>query len=145
VIWKANRAKSRVAARLLAKGFNDLETAVTALTSGLAEQPSHKDRLHYLWDDWGFRLPMASAILTVLYPADFTIYDYRVCEQLDDFYNLASCSKFEEVWPGYARLVDRVRQVTPEGLSLRDKDRYLWGASAAKQLEADLVESFRRS
>jgi hypothetical protein len=38
------------------------------------------------WDilmrDWGLRLPMASAILTVLFPEEFTVYDQRVCGSL---------------------------------------------------------------
>ena len=28
---------------------------------------------------------MASALLTLLYPDEFTVYDYRVCEMLDGF------------------------------------------------------------
>lgn len=143
VIWKANRAKSRIAKRLLAKGYSDLEAAVAALTEGLAKQSSRRDRLHYLWNDWGFLLPMASAILTVLYPDDFTIYDYRVCDQLKDFHNLANLSKFEDVWHGYERLISRVRAETPAALSLREKDRYLWGASASQQLAADVAENFK--
>ncbi|MGE3272363.1 MAG: hypothetical protein AB7P40_26680 [Chloroflexota bacterium] len=142
VIWKANRSKSRIAARLLAKGFNDLEAAVTTLTSGIAGQQGRKERLYYLWNDWGFRLPMASAILTVLYPDDFTIYDYRVCDQLGDFYDLATRSNFEDVWHGYEQLVARVHAGAPAGLSLRDKDRYLWGKSIATQLEVDLAARF---
>jgi hypothetical protein len=76
VVWKANRAKSRVAKRLLARG-PDLDTVVKALTAGLATQPNAKERLLYLWqwrgDGWGFQLPMATAILAVLYPDEFTI------------------------------------------------------------------------
>lgn len=144
VIWKANRAKSKIAERLLKKGDGNLETAVSALTEGLAKQPSRRDRLHYLWHDWGFRLPMASAILTVLFPDDFTIYDYRVCNQLGDFHNLDNLSRFEDMWHGYERLVTRVCEETPAGLSLRDKDRYMWGASAAKQLETDLTRRFKK-
>ena len=36
-------------------------------------------------DEWGFRLPMGSAILTVCFPASFSVYDTRVCDQLGDF------------------------------------------------------------
>jgi hypothetical protein len=85
---------------------------------------------------------MASAILTVLYPDDFTVYDYRLCEQLGDFYNLATRSNFEDVWSGYETLLDRIRAATPDGLSLRDRDRYLWGKSAHEQLVGDIERDY---
>jgi hypothetical protein len=142
VIWKANRAKSRIARRLLEGGHSDLEQAVVELTSSLARQPTAKERLHDLWAKWGLRLPMASAILTVLYPDEFTVYDYRLCEQLGDFHNLPNRSNFDELWRDYQALLRRVREVTPDGLSLRDRDRYLWGKSAVEQLRADLEREF---
>ena len=85
---------------------------------------------------------MASAILTVLYPDEFTIYDYRLCEQLRDFHKLATLSRFEDVWDGYQVLLERVRAMTPDGLSLRDRDRYLWGKSAYEQLVSDVMRKF---
>jgi hypothetical protein len=85
VIWKANRAKSKVAKRLLAQGHPNLECAVAALVAAIDNTDNKKDKLGVLVNDWGFRLPMASAILTVLYPADFTVYDVRVCDVLGDF------------------------------------------------------------
>ncbi|MCX6633581.1 MAG: hypothetical protein NT090_00575 [Acidobacteria bacterium] len=67
VIWKANRAKSKVAARLLRKATcgQTLEDAVRTLTSELARQASPEERMRHLMKNWGFRLPMASAILTL--------------------------------------------------------------------------------
>jgi hypothetical protein len=85
VIWKANRSKSKIAHRFLAKGFHDLESAVAALTRALATAPDDKERMRILIDEWGFQLPMASAILTVLCPELFTMYDMRVCDVLGDF------------------------------------------------------------
>jgi len=35
--------------------------------------------------EWDLALPMASAILSVCWPDDFTVYDYRVCESVKDF------------------------------------------------------------
>jgi hypothetical protein len=85
---------------------------------------------------------MASAILATLYPDDFTVYDYRVCDLLGGFHNLAAQSKFDNVWRGYELFRDQVRQSTPADLSLRDKDRYLWGKSASAQLVRDLRRNF---
>jgi hypothetical protein len=41
--------------------------------------------------------------------------------------------------------MEAVRQRGPEGLSLRDKDRYLWGRSFADDLEYDLETAFGSS
>ena len=68
IIWKANRAKSVIARRLMAKQKSSLDQAVQALTRQIARATSDQDRLEVLTEDWGFRLPMASAILTVMYP-----------------------------------------------------------------------------
>ena len=46
------------------------------------------------------------------------------------------------LWEGYLRYCESVARAAPEGLSLRDKDRYLWGRSAAKQLKADIQAGF---
>src|SRR5688572_9209748 len=78
IIWKANRAKSKVAERLLSKGHDDLDAAISALTSAIANERDERDKIKILMLDWGFRLPMASAILTVLHPTMFTVYDVRV-------------------------------------------------------------------
>src|SRR5688500_9429290 len=48
VIWKANRSKSRIANRLLEKGFTDLEIAVRELIGGIREAESRKDRMKLL-------------------------------------------------------------------------------------------------
>ena len=97
VIWKANRSKSKVAKRLLAQGYPDLDSAVVDLSAQVARAPDDKGRLKVLIDTWGFRLPMASAILAVLYPEDFTVYDVRVCEALGDFKDAQNKTKFDDL------------------------------------------------
>ena len=87
---------------------------------------------------------MASAILTVLYPNDFTVYDIRVCDMLSDFHSLANKIQFESIWAGYERYVTAVREKAPAELSLRDKDRWLWGKSFVKQLTEDIASMFTR-
>ena len=44
--------------------------------------------MRILIEDWAFRLPMASAILTVLYPDSFTVYDIRVCSELQNHHGV---------------------------------------------------------
>ena len=108
VIWKSNRAKSKIAKRLLDHGYQTLDEACQALTANLIKQPSPRDRLQYLWETWRLRLPMASAILTVLYPTEFTVYDQRVCDALKSFHNLAGATNFEALWSGYQELLAQV-------------------------------------
>ena len=142
VIWKANRAKSRIARRLLDCGSGSLEDAVRALTEGLADLEKPKDRLQYLMARWGFRLPMASAILTVLYPDDFTVYDTRVCDSIGGFHSIGDRADFSKLWDEYVQFRQAVEQATPQTLALRDKDRYLWGKSFHDQLQRDITREF---
>ena len=153
IIWKANRAKTTYATKLLEhkQGYKSLEDAVSALTTGLASQPTDKDRLRHL-REWHFNLPMATAVLTVLYPDDFTVYDTRVCAQLSEhlpqlpeFDSIANTANFEKMWTGYCDFRKAVRRSSaPAGLSLRDKDRYLWGKSFHDELTADVADNFGR-
>lgn len=145
VIWKANRAKSKVAKRLLAQGYGNLNDAVAALLRTITAANESKQRLKVLISDWGFRLPMASAILTILFPEEFTIYDVRVCEILGDFTDAQYKTRFDDLWTRYSAYVQTVKAAVNENYALRDKDRILWGRSFAKQLQRDIRDSFNKS
>jgi len=147
VIWKANRAKSHIARRLRKVdqlGRVDLEAIVRDLTSSLASATDERSRMRLLMAEWGFGLPMATAILAMLWPDDFTVYDVRVCEQLNAFDELANRTRFDLVWDGYVKYREAVRLAAPNARSLRDKDRYLWARSAAAQLERDIADGFAK-
>jgi hypothetical protein len=138
IIWKANRAKTRVWSRLN-KSNGGFASAVKCIASSLHASESHMRRLQILMDNWGFRLPIASAILTVLYPDAFSVYDARVCDQLGDFQKLADRNFSDELWANYQRFLSAVNAAVPGGLSLRDKDRYLWARSFYEGVEKDLA------
>ena len=145
VIWKANRAKSHIARRLIKvdpKGRTALEPIVRDLTSSLAKATDERSRLRFLVETWGFGLPMATAILAILWPDDFTVYDVRVCEQLGAFRELAHFTRFDRVWEGYLKYRAAVVAATPDQNTLRNKDRFLWAQSAAIQLEKDIACGF---
>ena len=143
IIWKANRAKSKVARRLLTSGkYADLNSAVRALTSAIRVAPSARDKLRVLIRDWKFALPIACAILTVLYPKDFTVYDVRVCEQLGDFGWVQTRTRYDDLWDGYEKYMAAVGAAAPTELDLRDKDRWLWGKSFSEQLRRDIDTNF---
>lgn len=142
VIWKANRSKSKIARMLLNNPHvKNLDQAVKVITEGLARQSSGKERLRCLWE-MEFQLPMASAILTILYPDEFTVYDIRVCNQLGDFHKVKTSKSFKELWSGYEDFRRKVKASAPSDLTLRDKDRYLWGKSFYEQLTNDIGSGF---
>lgn len=146
VMWKANRAKSKIAARLLAmdpKGRKTLNPIVRELARSLSRAPDARERLNILVNQWGFGLPMASAVLSVFWPEEFTIYDVRVCERLNKFADLINATKFATIWASYQEYVDAVRAAVPDAMSLRDKDRWLWAKSTANQLDEDIRRCFQ--
>ena len=145
IIWKANRAKSRVAQRLrLQDGEHrdDLDAIVADLTSSLKRTEQGKERMRVLIEKWAFRLPMASAILTVLYPDEFTVYDTRLCDELGNHHAVRNRTRFDDLWSGYEAYVADVRQREPDVPGLRGKDRTLWAKSFEKQLKDDIATLF---
>lgn len=143
VIWKANRAKTKIAQRLLS--YNpDIEQSVKELTSKIYLATSDKQKLKILIGEYKFRLPMSSAILSLLYPDKFTIYDIRVCDTLTNFKGLDNTNNFEKLWLQYNNYIDSVKKHEPQNLSLRDKDRFLWGKSFYEQLNNDLKTNFNK-
>jgi hypothetical protein len=152
VIWKANRAKSIVAKQLL-KRFpgQTLDQIADSLGKSLRNCEYGDDhdgaaRLKLMLD-YGFKLPMASAILTVLYPDLFTVYDVRACESLSfDKKNIrsASSSNPEHFWQAYQLFRQRVQASHPAASRLRDKDRALWADSFHRQLLSDIESGFTK-
>jgi hypothetical protein len=68
----SNRAKSRIAKKILKnKKTVSLDEAIKELTNSIFNAYNAKERLRILIQDWKFSLPMATAILTVLYPDEF--------------------------------------------------------------------------
>jgi hypothetical protein len=117
--------------------------AVSKLSRELRNAPSPEARLQVLMEGWRFRLPTATAILSVFYPDEFSVYDYRVCEELKrmdkrkDFGKLVNWSP-KSVWPGYLGFLDAVGKSAPAELSLRDKDRWFWGQSLYREVMKDI-------
>lgn len=146
VIWKANRAKSRIAKKLLQAGAPEksLDIVCRRLTCAVHDASSDEERFLLLFNTpWNFALPMASAILTVLYPDTFTVYDYRVCDELADpeFQKLVNYSNPHRIWEGYSRFLVAVESSSSTP-GLRNKDRFLIGRSLATQLKRDIKSLF---
>jgi hypothetical protein len=148
IIWKANRTKSIIAKKLLEKDGNrrkDLDAIVGDMTKSLAETDLEKEKMRILIEKWGFRLSIASAILSVLWPDKFTVYDVKVCEQLGgDYKSIQDKTRFEDLWNRYNRYVEAVQNMVPEVAILRDKDRILWAKSFENQLTKDIAMLFQK-
>jgi hypothetical protein len=141
IIWKANRAKSKIA-KQLRKRNDDLSLVVKELTSKIFLAKDAKEKMRILFEDYDFRLPIASAILSLLYPESFTIYDVRVCDTLIEYKGLANRSSFEHLWPDYLSFIECVRKYGLPEKSLREIDKALWGKSFYDQLNKDIRENF---
>jgi hypothetical protein len=143
IIWKANRAKTKILELLRKKGgTKNLDAIIQKFTAELWSKQSSKEKLQYLMEEWGFRLPIATAILTILEPEKFTVYDQRVRGIVDYHPDLQVRKWSDSLWSAYENYVAAVQESTPEGLSLRDKDRYLWGKSFYESLMRMLESGF---
>lgn len=135
--WKAPRARTRHRSRL-AKIAGDFKTAANMIAADLYAAAGPQERLQALMTTWGFRLSTASAILAVLYPSTFTVFDIRVCNRLGAFHELGDIKWSPKAWQEYQRFVSAVRRAAPPGLSLRDCDRWLWGENKRDALLNEL-------
>ncbi|MDP3469606.1 MAG: hypothetical protein Q8S11_14800 [Daejeonella sp.] len=148
VIWKSNRPKKQIAASIAKNANGNLTEGVKFLTNQLYTATNHETRMGILLDLDGIGLPMASAILTILYPNDFTIYDYRVAGELykkveKKPVDLTNIGDKQNRWKAYLQFVKDVRNWEgSESQSLRTKDQCLWGKSFHDQLEEDLESMF---
>lgn len=137
LVWKANRSKNKLLSKLTEDGRTFSES-VTGIAKSIYSAPTPKAKLAALMTDWRFRLPTATAILTVLYPDDFTVYDYRVCEQINAFSELKHRRFSDDLWDQYQRFKSAVINEAPHGLTLREADHYLWGRSWHEDARRDI-------
>jgi len=141
LIWKANRAKNYHRDRLKSMVPSGMfQDAVNEIAASLRKIVEEKERLRLLMVSWGFSLPTASAILTILYQEEFTVYDYRVREELGSRKDLSQRVFSDELWSEYEEFREMVRAATPTHLSLRDKDRFLMGRSLRRGVESDCLD-----
>jgi len=121
VIWKSPRAKTRIR-----KGIEESNKTVRDITTEIAQAKTPEQRLDILTSVFGIGIPIASAILTICYPNDFTITDYRVRESLKELgYKISDPTASVKAYLDYLDLCKKLSH--EQGLSLRDFDRALWG------------------
>lgn len=145
IIWKANRAKTNIFKKIKnIANSNDLNKICKEITLNLYNIKSNEEKLRHLIQYWQFGIPMASTILSVLFPNDFTVYDVRVCQILKKHGNLINKTNVDGIMTGYFEYVRDVIDKVPEKKTLREKDIYLWGESFFLELTQDIKDGFAR-
>ena len=135
VTWKSNRTKTKIV-----KGLAEAGKTVESLMRNVHDAASHEARVETLLQVFGIGLPMASAILTVCYPDELTVLDYRAWKILRK-QNVPDLPRREpRTITEYLQYCTVCRSFAAEvGLSLRNLDRALWAAS----WEQDLYDLIR--
>lgn len=137
LVWKANRAKNKHIERL-EKTAGSFKIAVERIIAALYAESEAKMQLHILMSEpWQFLMPTATAILTILYPEEFTVYDTLVRDYLD-FADLSYRAFSDRLWDDYENFKKSVISNTPSNLkNLRERDRYIIGR--ANRMSAEEV------
>lgn len=139
--WKSSRRMDLIIDRLCESGGTDIDKGARCLTRQVFQAPNHDERLGILMGP-GIGLAMATAILTVLYPGEFTVYDQRACDALDGFRNIGNDKKnTARIWERYKEFREAVQENTPSHLSLRDKDRWLWAKDWVEKLKREIDDA----
>ncbi len=130
VIWKSNRTKTRIKA-----GLAEARKSVGDLMREVSSAATAEAKTELLLSVPGIGLAMASAVLTVCYPSEFTVLDFRAWDTLGHM----QVDGLPERYPSDARQYVQycracARYAEGLGVSLRELDRALW----ARSWEADL-------
>ncbi len=135
VIWKSNRAKTNVR-----RGIEKSKKTIREITSEVFRATTPEQKLNILTSIPSIGIPMASAILTVCYPDDFTVADYRACAALKNFGEEIIGNPTTRT-ATYFEYLEKCKKLAHKyNFSLRNFDRILWaqdfyeGANGLKHL-----------
>lgn len=133
VIWKRNASKTKIK-----RGIKEINKNIYTITSDIYKTEDRKQKLKILISIPNMGIAIASAILTVLYPKEFSVYDVRVGGQLGIKKEITDCERyFKEFLPNIITTAEKVSGI--KNLSLRNADRILWGKSFHDNLK-DLIK-----
>lgn len=123
VIWKSNRAKTNVRKGIIKSG-----RTICEITSKVFQAKMPEEKLNVFLSPKipNIGIPIASAILTVCYPNDFTIADYRACASLENFGEEVRGNPTNSI-SAYFEYLEKCKKLARKyNISLRDFDRILW-------------------
>lgn len=138
VTWKSNRSKTKIKT-----GLVNAKKTVKSLMQAVWQARNQQDRVKVLSDVYGIGLPIASAILAVCYPEEFTVLDERAWNVLKKLSIDGLPPHYPQNPQGYIQYCEVCRKLAKQAnLSLRDLDRALWAKSwvdSLRDLVADLT------
>ncbi|MEK7081230.1 MAG: hypothetical protein AAB902_02490 [Patescibacteria group bacterium] len=122
IIWKRNASKTKILS-----GIKKSDETVKKITENLYKEKDRERKICILTKIDGIGIAIASAILTVCYPGEFTIADYRASASLKSLGYEVKGDPTTKI-PVYFDYLDKCKKLTKKSdLSLRDLDRCLWG------------------
>ena len=126
VVWKSNRAKTRVRNGVKKLG-KSIEIVIHEI-DGVVDF----EKVKQLTSIDGIGIPIASAILAVCYPDNFTVVDYRAKASLRNIDSSKASSISGDPSQNIQAYLDynqicKALAAQQDDLSLRDFDRALWG------------------
>lgn len=121
VIWKSNRAKTNVK-----RGIKKSKKTIHSITSEVFQAKTPEQKLTVLTSIPSIGIPMASAILTVCYPDDFTVADYRACAALKNLGEEIIGNPTAKISTYFEYLEKCKKLARKYNFSLRNFDRILW-------------------
>jgi len=132
VIWKSNRNKTKIR-----EGITDTGESVGELMREVHQARMPEAKVEVLLPVQGIGISIASAILTVCYPKEFTVLDWRAWETLKEW----EVEELSPRYPGkseeYVQYCQACKRLAAQvELSLRDLDRALLGWSWEKGVRA---------
>lgn len=139
IIWKSNRVKTRVK-----NGLDGAGKSAETLMQEVARARAPEDRVTLLTDIDGIGIRVASAVLAVCYPSQFTVLDYRAWDTLRSCQVDGLPSSIPATPTAYVQYCRACKDLAQkEDISLRDLDRALWARSWEDDLH-DLIEGTER-
>lgn len=120
IIWKRNASKTKIR-----NTIKDSGKTVFEITHSLFEAKNNKQRLQSLTSIKNIGVSIASAILAVCYPDDFTVVDYHVVASLKRR-GIEIQGKPDSNKNDYLDYVEKCKKFKGK-LTLRNFDRALWG------------------
>ncbi len=123
VIWKRNASKTKIK-----MGIKNSGKTIKEITFEISRTVNIEQKLEILTSISGIGISIASAILTVLYPTQFTIADYRAGNSLRNKFDGENIpSKISDSKNYFLYLEVCKKLAEKNNLSLRDFDRAIWG------------------
>src|SRR3989344_5993262 len=123
VIWKRNASKTKIL-----NGIKKNKRTIREITSKISAAKTKEQTLDALLFPKipGIGIAFASAILTVCYPNDFTVADYRACASLKAFGGEIIGNPTAKI-SVYFEYLEKCKELARQyKLSLRNFDRILW-------------------